>query len=104
MVSIYFCISYLVCCTRSSPLDIKNLYTEFLSQNSSLYQSQWTAVLWGNTYPSTSVPHASIGNCTMDPKPFRKRLPTLPDYSGVEEFIRHAVQEDGTSGGPGAFV
>ena len=40
----------------------------------------------------------------MDPKPFRKLLSTLPDYSRVEEFIAHAVQVDGTSGGPEAFV
>ena len=40
----------------------------------------------------------------MDPKPFRKLLSTLPDYSGVEEFIGHAVQDDQTSGGPRAFV
>ena len=45
-----------------------------------------------------------LGSCTMDPKPFCKLLSTLPDYSGVEEFIGHAVQDDGTSGGPGAFV
>ena len=65
----------------------------FLSQNSSWYRSQWTGGLWGNTYPSTSVPHGSLGSCTMDPGPFRKLLSTLPDYSGVEEFTgRNALQ------------
>ena len=61
-------------------------------------------MLWGNTYPSTSVPHGSLGSCTMDPKPFRKLRSSLPDYSCVEQFIGHAVQDDGTSGGPRAFV
>ena len=59
--------------------------------------------LWGNTYPSTYVPHGSLGSCTMHPKPFRELLSTLPHYCGVEEFIRHVVQDDGTSGGRGAF-
>ena len=40
----------------------------------------------------------------MDLKPFCKLLSTLPDYSGVEEFIERAVHDDGTSGGPGAFL
>ena len=30
-----------------------------LSRNSSWYRSQWTLRLWGNTYPSTCVPHGS---------------------------------------------
>ena len=71
-----------------------------MSENSSWYRSQWTVGLWGNTYPSTYVPHGSLGSCIMDPKPFHKLLSTLPDYSSVEEFIGHAVQDDGTSGGP----
>ena len=91
MVAFYSHTCYLFCCTRSGPLDIKNALYSVLVPNSSWYRSQWTIGLWGNTYPSTSVPHGSLGSCTMDPGPFRKLLSTLPDYSGAEEFIRHAV-------------
>ena len=45
-----------------------------------------------------------LGSCTMDPKPFCKLLSTLPNYSRVEKLTGHAVQDDGTSGGRGAFV